>query len=141
MGHHWAEMTSAMADWKFFSKMHQLVYRYSNGKLGARLAGIDMVVIYCIGRKSGAVRPTPIACYPFANNGADKDPVWWLNLKANPIVEAQLGADRFKVVAQEITGEEREQLWPEIVRLNPTQQRHQDHTARVLPIIYLRKVE
>ena len=137
-----------MADWKLFSKVHQFVYRISKGRVGARLAGIDMVVIHCIGRKSGLGRPTPIACYPYgnnvavvaSNNGADKDPVWWLNLKAHPEVDVQLGRETFRVVAEEIVGQAREDFWPEIVRLNPTQQRHQDHTSRVLPVIYLRRV-
>ena len=142
------EVWLAVADWKLFSKVHQFVYRISKGRVGARLAGIDMVVIHCIGRKSGLGRPTPIACYPYgnnvavvaSNNGADKDPVWWLNLKAHPEVNVQLGRETFRVVAEEIVGQAREDLWPEIVRLNPTQQRHQDHTSRVLPVIYLRRV-
>ncbi len=137
-----------MANWKLFGKVHQFVYRISKGKLGSSLAGIDMVVIYCIGRKSGRTRPTPIACYPYgnnvavvaSNNGSDKDPAWWLNLKANPRVEVQLGAEVFPVVAEEIVGEERKKLWPEIIKRNPAQRRHQEHTDRVLPVIYLRKV-
>lgn len=137
-----------MADWKMFSKLHQLVYRYSVGRIGARLAGLDMVVIYCIGRKSGVIRPTPIACYPYgnnvavvaSNNGNDKDPVWWLNLQANPEVEVQLGSRKLRVRAEEVAGPEREALWQEIVKLNPLQQRHQDHTSRQLPIIYLKQL-
>jgi deazaflavin-dependent oxidoreductase (nitroreductase family) len=137
-----------MADWKIFSKAHQLVYRLSKGKLGARLAGVDMVVINCIGRKSGQLRPTPIACYPYgnnvavvaSNNGNDHDPVWWLNLKATPNVEIQLRSEVFGVMAREVIGIEREEFWPEIVKLNPLQQRHQDHTTRVLPVIYLERV-
>lgn len=138
-----------MADWKVFSKVHQFIYRASGGRVGARLAGIDMVVIHCVGRKSGLSRPTPIACYPYrngvavvaSNNGGDRDPVWWLNLKATPRVQVQLGRERFEVQAEEILGEERDRLWPEIVRLNPAQQSHQDHTARKLPVIYLRRTE
>ena len=137
-----------MADWKFFSKAHQLVYRISKGKLGSRLAGVDMVVINCIGRKSGKTRPMPIACYPYgnnvavvaSNNGNDKNPVWWLNLKAKPQVNIQLGSDTFNVHAEELVGEERENFWPKIIKLNPLQQRHQNHTDRILPVIYLKRV-
>jgi deazaflavin-dependent oxidoreductase (nitroreductase family) len=137
-----------VADWKFFGKAHQFIYRLSNGKIGSRLAGVDMVLIYCIGRKSGQTRPTPIACYPYgnnvavvaSNNGSDSDPLWWLNLQATPNVEIQLGSKKIKVVAEEVIGIERERIWPEIVRRNPLQQRHQDHTSRVLPVIYLRGI-
>ncbi|MFT4614303.1 MAG: deazaflavin-dependent oxidoreductase (nitroreductase family) [Bacteroidia bacterium] len=137
-----------MADWKIFSKAHQFVYRLSGGKIGSRLAGVDMVVIYCIGRKSGQPRPTPIACYPYgnnvavvaSNNGSDTNPVWLLNLRATPNVEIQLGSDKINVLAEEVIGMEREEFWPQIVKLNPLQQRHQDHTSRVLPVIYLRRV-
>ncbi|MFT4520838.1 MAG: deazaflavin-dependent oxidoreductase (nitroreductase family) [Halioglobus sp.] len=136
-----------MADWKIFGKAHQLVYRLSKGKLGSRLAGLDMVVITCIGRKSGKIRPVPIACYPYgnnvavvaSNNGSDHDPVWWLNLKAAPNVEIRLGSEKLNIAAEEVVGIERDKFWPEIVRLNPLQQRHQDSTARVLPVIYLKR--
>ena len=137
-----------MADWRIFSAAHQLVYRLSNGKIGSRLAGVDMVVIYCVGRKSGQIRPIPIACYPHgnnvavvaSNNGNDHDPVWWLNLKATPNVEIQLGSEKIKIVAEEVVGIERDKFWPEIVKLNPLQQRHQDHTSRLLPVVYLKRV-
>lgn len=136
-----------MADWKIFSKAHQFVYRLSNGNIGSRLAGVDMVVINCIGRKSRLIRPVPIACYPYgnsvavvaSNNGNDHDPVWWLNLKATPNVEMQLGSEKVNIVAEEVVGIEREKFWPEIVKLNPLQQRHQDSTSRVLPVIYLKR--
>jgi len=137
-----------MANWLWFSKVHAKVFRLSGGRIGARLADIDMAFVDTIGRKTGQLRTVPIACYPYqgdvvvsaSNNGQDTDPVWWLNLKTNPDVNIQLGTKRYKVRAEEITGEEREALWPEIVKLNPPQAHHQQKTARLIPLVRLRKL-
>lgn len=138
-----------MANWKRFTRLHTWIFRRSGGRLGASLAGIPMVFIDTIGRKSGLVRTVPVACLRregeliavASNNGQDKDPDWWLNLKARPEVEVQLGTERYRARAEEVSGADREALWPEIVRANPMQKRHQAHTSRVLPVVRLRLLD
>ena len=81
-----------MANWKWFTKLHTTVFKISGGRIGARLAGIDMVIIDTIGRKTGKVRTVAVACYPYeqdvavaaSNNGQDVDPLWFKNLQAHP---------------------------------------------------------
>ncbi|CAA0084465.1 Deazaflavin-dependent nitroreductase [BD1-7 clade bacterium] len=135
-----------MADWKIFSKVHRSLFKLSGGRLGNRLAGIDMAMIDTIGRKSGKVRTAPAACYPYqdsvvvvaSNNGGDKHPIWWLNLKAYPSVNVRLGQEQFKAEAIELRGEERDAIWPTIIRLNPRQKAYAEMTDRLLPVIYLK---
>lgn len=137
-----------MANWLWFSKIHTKVFHFSGGRIGARLAGINMVFIDTIGRKSGQVRTVPIACYPYqddvvvsaSNNGLDTDPVWWLNLQANPEVEIQLGTKRFRARAEALGLEERNAFWPQVVKLNPPQAHHQSKTSRIIPLVRLRKL-
>jgi len=137
-----------MANWKNFSKVHKTLYRLSGGRVGARLGGIDMALIEIVGRKSGQLRTTPLACYPHhdsiavsaSNNGLDKHPVWYLNLKANPEVTVQFGRERYKALAEEITGEARDTLWQKVIELNPTQAEHQRHTERLIPLVWFKRL-
>ena len=137
-----------MANWNWFGKLHSQLIRLTGGRVGARMAGIDMVLIETIGRKSGKKRPVPIACYPYrdsvvvvaSNNGQDQHPLWWLNLQAQPEVFVQLGAKRYQVCAEELAGDERSAILPDIYRINPRQQSYVSMTERVLPVVYLKPV-
>lgn len=136
-----------MANWSWFMRAHRKVFELTGGRVGAKLAGLDMIFVSTIGRRTGAVHTVPIACYPHegdvlvvaSNNGQDADPMWWKNLKAHPEVDAQLGTVRMRVRAEEVTGAEREALWRIIVQKNPIQARHQKNTSRLLPVVRLRR--
>ncbi len=136
-----------MANWKYFSKVHKTVYRLSGGLLGSRLGGVNMALVSVKGRKSGQVRTTPIACYPYkdsvavsaSNNGLDKHPLWYLNLKANPEVVIQFRRDRYRAIAREVSGEERDKLWEIVIKRNPAQADHQSHTERLIPLVWFER--
>ena len=94
------------------------------------------------------MRQVPVACYRHddfvtvvaSNNGLPKDPVWWLNLKAKPEVEAQLGTQRQKVCAVMLEGEEREKAWEKIIQKNPRQKAYAEGVERQLPVVYLKPI-
>jgi deazaflavin-dependent oxidoreductase (nitroreductase family) len=136
-----------MANWKWFGKVHIALYKASNGRLGSRLGGMDIALIDTIGRKTGQIRPVVLACYPYhdgvvvvaSNNGQDKDPVWWLNLKAKPQVNVCIGKNCYAAIAEELAGDERETFWPAITRINPRQIQYARMTSRILPVVYLKR--
>lgn len=136
-----------MANWNWFGKVHSQLIRITGGRIGARMVGIDMALIEAIGRKSGVVRAVPIACYPYqdsvvvvaSNNGQDKHPLWWLNLEAHPNVFVRVGTERYEVIAELLTGEEREIFLPQIYKINPRQKTYVAMTKRVLPVVYLKR--
>lgn len=140
-----------MAGWKWFGKLHRRVYLLTGGRIGGRLAGHDMALIDTIGRKSGQLRSTPIACYPYlennrehvavvaSNNGSDNEPAWLLNIRANPAVYVQVGKQRYAALAEELNPIERAAFWPRVVELNPPQAVHQSHSRRLLPIVVFKK--
>jgi F420H(2)-dependent quinone reductase len=138
---------SVMANWKWFGKVHIALYKASNGRLGARLGGMDIALIDTIGRKTGQIRQVVLACYPYkegvvvvgSNNGQENDPVWWLNLKAVPEVKVCVGKNCFTAIAEELNGEEREVFWPVITKINPRQKQYAKMTSRVLPVVYLKR--
>lgn len=135
-------------DWKYFGKVHSLLYRLSGGRLGARMGWIDVALVEVVGRKSGKLRTVPIACYPHrdsvvvsaSNSGMERHPAWYLNMQANPEVMVQLGRERFAAVAEEVPEEERDALWEKIVKINKHQGEYLSNTERRIPLVYLRRV-
>jgi deazaflavin-dependent oxidoreductase (nitroreductase family) len=133
-------------DWKYFGKLHSLLYRLSGGRFGARMGWIDVALVEVVGRKSGKLRTVPIACYPHrdsvvvsaSNSGMERHPAWYLNMQANPDVTVQLGRERFAAVAEEVPDEEREALWEKIVKINKHQGEYLSNTERRIPLVYLR---
>ena len=100
-----------------------------------------------IGRRSGEKRTSPMF-YGTAGDayviigskgGADTHPGWYLNLRANPVVEVQVGRERFTVHARVATGKEREHLWEQMAQLAPPYRDYQKKTKRELPVVVLEK--
>lgn len=138
-----------MAHFRTFAKLHRWVYEKTNGRLGAQLIGIPMLLLTTVGRKSGAQYTTPVAYYPYgedcvvagSNHGQDRPPAWWLNLQANPIATVRVGrkVSRRKVILAE--GEERERCWAGLVSVYPQFKDYAVSTKREIPVLILRDIE
>ena len=136
-----------MSIWQLVGRVHGAIYRASGGRVGARLAGIPMLLLTTVGRRSGHRRTLPLAYLAdgddlvvvASNGGSDRHPAWWLNLQRNPEAEVQLAAERWRVNAQLATPEERARLWPELVRGNPAWGSYEKKTAREIPVVILRR--
>ena len=85
-------------------------FRANQGRVGGPWAGTPMILIHHIGARSGIERVTPLACSPqetgrFAiaasNGGSPTHPHWYHNLKANPKITVEVGAQTFTVLAEE----------------------------------------
>lgn len=138
-----------MAHFRRFMNWHRAVYEWTDGRIGANLLGIDMVLMYTLGRKSGRVIATPVACYPEAdgvwvhasNNGQDQPPAWWLNLQAQPEIDIRLGRERYRVRAEEAPEANYERLWQHFAERNPPIRGYREKTRRRIPIVLLRFLE
>ena len=73
--------------------------------------------------------------------GAPKHPVWYYNLKANPLVELQDGATKHDYLAREVTGEEKSAWWTRAVETWPDYARYQTRTTRQIPVFVLEPVD
>jgi deazaflavin-dependent oxidoreductase (nitroreductase family) len=105
-----------------------------------------VILIHHIGAKSGIERVTPLACSPrgagrfavwAANGGSPAHPAWDHNLKANPTVTGEVGTRTFRVVAEELDGTARAQLWPKLVAQYPSLGEVQAKTTRQFPVFLL----
>ena len=134
---------------------HLRIYRDSGGAEGhlfeATIAGVPGLVpcllLTTLGRRSGEKRTSPLF-YTTAGDayviigskgGAETQPGWYLNLLANPTAEVQVGREHFIVHARVATGQEREQLWEQIVHWIPLYSDYQQKTQRELPVVVLEK--
>ena len=139
------DLAMSWVDW--VTRIHRGVYRNTGGRVGARMMGLDMVLLTTTGRKSGQPRTLPLACLRdgedwivvASNGGQDFHPAWWLNLQANPRAQAQLGRETRSIVAHEATDADRARLWPLLKQQNPAYPKYEKKTDRLIPVVVLRK--
>ena len=126
-------------------RLHRFWYRLSDGRLGAKFQGWDVLLLTTTGRKSGARRSVTLNYFPdgsafvviASNVGADHDPLWWQNLKAHPDAEVRIGPKRVAVRARECRDTERQLLWAKIVARDPSYAEYERRTKRRIPIVAL----
>src|SRR5229473_3076264 len=106
-----------------FCPIHRIIYRLSGGRIFIHSLGCPVILLTTTGRKSGEPRTAPIFRFPEgqsivvvpSNAGKEHYPSWYLNLRANPQAQVQLGREVRRLKAREATAEERERLWPVLV--------------------------
>lgn len=122
-------------------------YERSGGTSGTTLldTGMPVVIVTNKGAKTGAVRKTPLMRVEHegkyaavgSKGGAPENPVWVYNLRANPDVVVQDGAQTWPMTAREISGEEREIWWERAVAAYPSYADYQKNTDRLIPLFIL----
>lgn len=129
-----------------FVRLHVAVYRLTRGRIGGRWGRAPILLLTTTGRRSGEPRTTPLlfiedgGAYVVVatNDGAPQHPQWYLNLRADPLAEAQVLSKRVPVRAEDASDGERERLWPRLVDVYPNYDRDQRRTQRRLPVVLLR---
>ena len=121
-------------------------FRANEGRVSGPLAGTPMILIRHIGARSGIERVSPLGCFPMAdgrfviaasNGGSPTHPDWYYNLKANPSITVEVGTETFPVLAEELDGAERAELWQALVAESPSVGEFQTRTARQIPVFML----
>jgi deazaflavin-dependent oxidoreductase (nitroreductase family) len=69
--------------------------------------------------------------------GADVDPAWVHNLRANPAAHIEVGANAYDVVALELQSGERDELFEKVAAAAPGFAEYQSKTSRVIPLFEL----
>ena len=136
--------------WAKWGRAHAALYRWTGGLIGHSSGKITNLLLTTTGRKSGKERTVPLSyirddegriVIVASNGGADRDPVWWLNLKANPKARVQIERERIEVAAREADDDERSRLWPQLHDVNFFYSRHLANTDRRIPIVLLEPAE
>lgn len=131
----------------WITRIHRWIYLRSGGRIGGRAGGFRFLLLWHVGRKSGRRRAAPLLYVEDAgrfvvvasNAGDPSNPGWWLNLRAQPVTEVQVGNERVAVRAYAAGGAERERLWAKLVAANPQYPEYQRRTQRPIPIVVLER--
>jgi deazaflavin-dependent oxidoreductase (nitroreductase family) len=123
------------------------LYEGSGGTQGLTLreTGLPVVIVTNLGAKSGKVHKTPVMrvehggryAMVASKGGAPTHPLWYYNVRANPLVELQDGARKQDMVAREISGAERAEWWERAVAAYPPYAEYQQKTTREIPVFVL----
>jgi deazaflavin-dependent oxidoreductase (nitroreductase family) len=131
-----------------FNKKIVEEFRANGGKVGGMFANAPMILITMKGAKSGQERITPLVYSKDGNRyviiasmaGAPNNPDWYHNLKANPMVTVEIGAEKFKAKASLTSGDERERLFNQQAALLPVFNDYRKKTTRQIPVFVLERV-
>jgi deazaflavin-dependent oxidoreductase (nitroreductase family) len=124
-------------------------FRANGGKVGGPFEGATLLLLTTTGAKSGRPRLAPLAYLTIdgktiiigSKAGADTNPDWVHNLRANPQAHIEVGSDAYDVTARELPPEERDEMYPKVVELAPGFGDYQAKTSRVIPLFELQRSE
>lgn len=110
-----------------------------------RIAGLPSLTLKVRGRKSGQPRSTPLLAVPRgddwliagSNWGQPKQPVWVVNLEANPDAQITVNGRTSEVMARRLEGAEREQAWRDMVKVWPNYNLYAERTEREIKVFEL----
>jgi deazaflavin-dependent oxidoreductase (nitroreductase family) len=144
-------MTQQMPDAetiKAFNKSIVDEFRTNGGKVGGQFEGANLLLLTTTGAKSGQPRLTPLAYLRIDGKlvivgsfaGADVNPAWVHNLRANPHAHVEIGTESFDAIARELPSDEREAIFPKVTAAAAGFAEYQAKTARVIPLFELQPV-
>jgi deazaflavin-dependent oxidoreductase (nitroreductase family) len=113
------------------------------------ILGQPLLLLTMAGAKTGRTLVRPV-CYSrdghrlviIASRGGDpRNPPWYYNLVANPVVIVEVGTEKFKAKATQVYGAERDRLFAEAAKRMPLFAEYQNKTKRQIPLLVLTRIE
>lgn len=131
-----------------FGDEHVRRYVETNGEVGYDWNGVHTLILTTSGRRSGQQRSTPLIfgedngryIVVASKGGAPEHPAWYTNLVAQPEVEVQVRADKFKAHARTATQEEKPAIWKLMAAIWPPYDEYQKKTTREIPLVILERL-
>ena len=124
----------------------QKIEKLSGGRLTLLdIAGLPNLRLTVRGRKTGTPRTIPLLAVPRgddwliagSNWGAPKQPVWVLNLEANPDCQVTVKDHTRDMMARRLEGEEREAAWQHMLQTWPNYAKYAERTDRQIKVFEL----
>jgi deazaflavin-dependent oxidoreductase (nitroreductase family) len=130
----------------FILHAHRWLYEHTDGRLGHGMIGAPTLLLYTTGRRSGLRRTTALVygsdgdIYVVAasNDGADHNPAWLYNVRANPHVKVRVARRVLVGEARVVESEQADyaRLWALMNRTNHSRYDHyQAKTTRPIPLV------
>lgn len=124
------------------------LYEESGGTDGTTMNGSPCLLLDYQGRRTGTWHRTVLIygrdgddyLIVASNGGKDAHPLWYLNLTTNPNVRLRVGVERFDAVAETLSPQEKQRVWPHLVEVFAPYADYQRGTSRDIPVVRLRRV-
>jgi F420H(2)-dependent quinone reductase len=129
---------------KWMSRAQTWLFKKTNGRLGDKfLHGAEVGILTTTGRKSGELRDSPLLFLQegrrivlvASQGGRDTNPMWYLNLRANPAVSFQTKQETLSLTARVATDAERDEYWPKLDAMYADFVNYRSYTERKIPIV------
>ena len=123
-------------------------FRANGGEVGGGFEGKPILLLHNFGARSGRERVTPLMYKGLGDDyvvfaskgGAEHNPDWFYNVKANPEVKVEVGDSLVAATARVADGEERDRIWEGWKREWPQFADYEAKTSRIIPVIVLETV-
>jgi deazaflavin-dependent oxidoreductase (nitroreductase family) len=133
---------------KSYRSLHVFLYHISRGKVGGSINGSPLLLLTVIGRKSGQAHTIPLAYIQHDGEylisasaaGADKNPVWFLNLTNQPEARIEVKGKVYHVKVTVTAGAERNRLYALFKAQGRNFAEYERKTARRIPVIRLQPI-
>jgi deazaflavin-dependent oxidoreductase (nitroreductase family) len=135
---------------RLYARAHAALYALTAGRIGSAIwvAGgtrPPVLLLETRGRRTGETRTTPLIYLASgldlvviaANAGHPRHPDWWLNLAADPHATVRIGSERRAVVATEVVGARRAELWRRFAAMYDGLDAYQRQATRRFPVVVL----
>ncbi len=127
---------------------HMRRYIETDGEDGHIWRGVPTLLLTTTGRRSGKAKTLPLIygqsgddyLVVASRGGAPTHPGWYLNLEAQPEVEVQVAADRFRARARTANAAEKPALWKAMAEIWPAYDEYQANTTRTIPVVVLERI-
>ena len=115
---------------------------------GKSMGNRPLLLLTTVGRRSGEKHTSPMMYVPdrdrlliiASNNGATSDPLWYLNLVADPSVTVEVPGQKYQALASPLTGDDYDRQWAAIQAKYPFFTEHQERAGdRRIPVVALTK--
>ena len=130
--------------------LHQSVLKISGSRVGWEAAGMPVLRLTTIGRRTGQPRSVMLTSprqegatlvVVASRGGDDVHPAWFLNLLENPEVEVSMkGRPKQRMHARVASPEERARLWPQVTTDHKNYAGYQTKTKREIPLVLIEPV-
>lgn len=125
------------------------LFEASQGAEGNELQGKPVIVLTTVGAKTGGLRKTALMrvehegryAVVASKGGAPDAPQWYFNLRKNPHVELQDGAEKKDYTARELDGAEYDEWWARATAVWPAYDDYQAKTDRKIAVFVLEPVD
>ena len=136
------EYLPSTAEW---ARTQAETYEASGGSEGNLLRGVPVIVLTTVGAKSGGLRKTALMrvehegryAVVASKGGAPEPPQWYWNIRKNPHVELQDGADKRDYTARELEGAEYDEWWARAAAVWPDYDEYRRKTDRRIQVFVL----